>query len=129
MFIGGGAERQVIQTGESEPFPQVFVEIVQFLEMRGQRGNLAAGWSTQEHLVPAIDHHRDFLADDDAGLADLHLHAAGVFHDRGAALALDASSRGSFLHRLKSELLESVEPFVEVRLMRSGSAKEHKSSL
>src|SRR6185503_7234456 len=47
MIVGSGAERQVIQAGQTKPFAQVFVEGVQFLELIGLRRNLFSRGSPQ----------------------------------------------------------------------------------
>ena len=129
VLVRGGAERNVIQAGDAEGFAHIFVESVEGLELRRERGEILAGLGAQEHLIAAADQGRDFASDQNACLVEFHFALACVLDDGSATGAGDFGSLRGFALDVHAGRFEFGEVVIEGQLAGRFVAEEHKSLL
>src|SRR5690348_9278533 len=114
MIVGGGAQRQIVQAGQAEPFAQVFIERVELLELARQRGNFLARGSPQKHLITAVHQRGDFPSHHDPSLADPHLSLAEILDQSAAPVARCQCTPTLALH-FETQLLQARKAFFKRR--------------
>jgi hypothetical protein len=122
--IAGSAKRLVVEACQSQALSEVFLKIVQGVEMGCLCGFPAASRCLEEFLESAVHQKSDFVSDDNAGFTNLRMGTADIPEDSTAIAVDDFYSALGWL-RGESGLFQKLDVLVKREDTGFLPAKEH----